>query len=126
MAFTSGIPNAGSDSAHRIEIVHSDGTARNLQFYNRPGNDKYRHKGDLWTFSFSDFHFNDPCITLSEIRSVAITDSGNDGWHIKSIVTLVTDFNGGAQLLTHNMNANRWVDGNGHSSRRRFQLSLSN
>ena len=43
MAFTSGIDNAQSDSAHAVEILAA-GDVRTLQLYNLPGNDALRIK----------------------------------------------------------------------------------
>ena len=54
MAFTSGVANAGSDAGHTVEIQAS-GVVRNLQLYDRPGNDMLSHKGDLWKIFFLIF-----------------------------------------------------------------------
>ena len=124
MAFTSGIRNAGSDAGHTVEVLAS-GHVRNVRLYDRPGNDMLAHKGDLWKINFSDFHFTDSCIRIDEIRRVSIIESSNDGWNIDSIVTLVKDSYGGIQVLTQDLDVNRWIDGNGHHSHRRFELTLA-
>ena len=124
MAFTSGINNAGSDTHHTVE-VQASGHVRNLRLYNRPGNDMLEHKGDLWKINFSDFHFTDQCIRIEEIRRVSILEAANDGWNIDSIVTLVKDSQGGIQVLTQDLDVNRWIDGDRHHSHRRFELTFA-
>ena len=124
MAFTSDVPAGGSDAGHTVE-VQASGEVRNLQLYDRPGDDMLTHKGDLWKINFSDFRFGDQCISLEEIQRVSIIESSNDGWNIDSIVTLVRDSENGIQVLTQNLDVNRWIDGDDHWSRRRFQLTLA-
>ena len=124
MAATSGILNAGSDTHHTVE-VQTIGYVRNLRLYNRPGNDMLEHKGDLWKINFADFHFPDTCITIGEIRRVSILEAANDGWNIDSIVTLVKDSRGGIQVLTQDLDVNRWIDGDAHHSHRRFELTFA-
>ena len=108
MAFTSGVASAGSNSHHSVEIL-SNGVVRHMRLYDRPGDDMLSHKGDLWKINFSNFHFSDPCITLGEIQSVSIIESNNDGWNIDSIVTLVKDSGDGIQVLTQDLDVNRWI-----------------
>ena len=61
------------------------------------------------------FHSN----VSSEIQRVSIIEHSDDGWNIDSIVTLV-----GAcahfQVLTQNLDVNRWIDGDSHYTHRRF------
>ena len=123
MAFTSGVQHGGSDAGHAVEIL-AGGAVRNLRLYDRPGNDMMSHKGDLWKFNFTEFRFVDRCISIHEIQAVSIIESGLDGWHIDSIVTLVKDSGGGIQTLTQNLDANHWISGNYHAHRR-FQLTLA-
>ena len=124
MAFTSDVSSGGSDTSHTVE-VQTSGQVRNLRLYNRPGDDMLAHKGDLWKINFSDFHFPNSCIRINEIRRVAILEAANDGWNIDSIVTLVKDSYGGIQVLTQDLDVNRWIDGNGHYSHRRFELTFA-
>lgn len=123
VAFTSGIDHAGSDSAHTIEI-QAHGLVRNFKFYNRQGNDMLEDKGDLWKIRFPDFHF-DRCIRIGDIETVSIVASNNDGWHIESIVTFVTDGSGEFQMLTEDFDVYRWIDGNSAYSNKRFQLKMT-
>ena len=105
MAFTSGLPNAGSDSTYQIQLHY--GTTQTFSFYDRPGDDLLSNKGDL-----------------SALSSVAIVADGTDGWNIGSVITLVGDSVGRIQVLTRNFNANFWIDtDNGFD--RPFVLSLS-
>lgn len=123
MAFTSGLPAAGAGAqTHAVEIQAS-GDVRNIRLYDRPGDDMLEHKGDLWKINMTNFHFNDQCITISEITRVSIIEHSFDGWNIDSIVTFVKDASGGIQVLTQNLDVNRWIDGNNHHSHRRFELT---
>lgn len=116
MAFTSGLPNAGSDSTYQIQLHY--GTTQTFSFYDRPGDDLLSNKGDLWQFSLPG------CMTLSALSSVAIVADGTDGWNIGSVITLVGDSVDRIQVLTRNFNANFWIDtDNGFD--RPFVLSLS-
>ncbi len=129
MAFTSGIhsaeSNAESTGGHAVEIVITGHHARNVRLYNRPGDDMMLHKGDLWKINITDFHFPDSCINITEIQRVSIIETDFDGWNIESIVTLVKDSGGGVQMLTQNLDVNRWIDGDGHYTSRRFELTFS-
>ena len=123
MAFTSGRRNAGSDDGHAIEIL-AGGRVRSLRLYDRPGNDYYPHKGDLWKYNIASFHFPFSCLTISNIQRVSIIENSNDGWNIDSIVTLV-GARGRFQVLTQNLDVNRWIDGNDHHTHRRFTLTFA-
>ena len=122
MAFTSGHANSGSHTSHSVEIRAND-QVKHLVLYDRPGNDMLSHKGDLWKINIADFHFSDSCITINEIQNVYIVEGGNDGWNIESIATFVRDSSGGVQVLTQDLDVFRWIDGDGHHTHRRFQLT---
>ena len=119
MAFTSNLKWANSDSSHKIELQYN-GVVKTMALYNRPGDDYLLNKGDLWELSLSGWQ----CIRLPAIQRVSIVPGGNDGWNIGSIVTLVSD-SSNVQLLTRDFNVNRWIDGDGASSHKKFDLSLS-
>ena len=122
LAFTSGAGAAGSDSHHSVEIL-ANGQVRNVHMYDRPGNDMLENKGDLWKINFGSFYFSDSCINIGDIQTVSIIESGNDGWNIDSIVTMVKDSAGGVQVLTQDLDVFRWVDGDAHHTHRRFTLT---
>ena len=122
MAFTSGLENAESDTRHTVEIQAS-GEVQQQQLHDRPGDDYTSNKGDLWKMNISTFGFRDVCITLSEIQRVSIVASGNDGWNIDSIVTLIKDSAGGIQILSQDLDVNRWIDGDSVDSHKRFNLT---
>ena len=44
-------------------------------------------------------------------------------WNIESIATFVKDTAGGFEVLTQDFDVYRWVDGDGDSSHRRFDLT---
>ncbi len=122
MAFTSDLKYAGSDGQHNVE-VRIKGMSQHRPLYNRPGDDYKRNKGDFWEYSFSDFGFTDSCIQIGDFRYIEITEGGNDGWNIASIVTLVEDSSGGVQVVTTDIGVNRWIDGDGKQEHRRFRLT---
>ena len=122
IAFTSGVLSAGSNDGHAVELRTATETRR-VRLYDRPGDDYYIHKGDLWKIPIGEFYFTDGCITVSELRGIALTEHSNDGWHIESVVTFLRA--GDAyQLYTEDFEANQWIDGDGHFSFRRFDLNI--
>ena len=123
IAFTSGITNGQSDTSHSIQL-ESNGVVQTVSLYDRPGDDYQSHKGDLWSMRFSSFHFSDSCIRIPEIQRVSLVESGNDGWNIQTIVTLVSGSNR-LQVLTQDFIVNRWIDGDGAASYRHFDLSFA-
>ena len=123
MAFTSGIEHAQSDGIHAVEILAA-GHVRHSRLYNLPGAEYYQHKGDLWKYNITSFHFPFSCLTISKIQKVYIIESSNDGWNIDSIVTLVGS-RGSFQVLTQDLDVNRWIKGNGHHTQRRFALTFA-
>ena len=112
-----------SDTSHSVQL-ESNGIVRTRSLYNRPGDDYLSNKGDLWSFSFSS-SFGLSCIRISDIDRVSIVESGNDGWNIETIVTLVSDSSSRLQVLTQDFNVYRWIDGDGAASYRRFDLSFA-
>ena len=122
MAFTSGHVHGGSDTSHAVEM-RVNGVTRKRVLYDRPGDDMFNHKGDLWKINFSHFGFTDRCIRLSEIDALYIVENNDDGWNIVSVATFVEDVHGGVQVLTQDLEVNRWIDGDGLPSHRRFKLT---
>lgn len=125
MAFTSGRDHAGSDDGHSVQIQLKNSDIQHVRLYDRPGDDMQKNKGDLWKIDFSKFGFSDSCIKKSKIKSVAITESSNDGWNIESIATFIEDTAEGLQILTQDFNVYRWIDGDGSASHRRFDLTFA-
>ena len=112
-----------SDTSHSVQL-ESNGVMQTRSLYNRPGDDYLTNKGDLWSFNFqSSFGFN--CIRISDIDRVSIVENANDGWNIETIVTLVSDSSNRLQVLTRDFDVNRWIDGDGAASHRRFDLSFA-
>ena len=56
---------------------------------------------------------------------MSVIESSNDSWNIDSIVTLVRDSGNGIQALIQNLDVNRWIDGDGHHTHRRFELTFA-
>ena len=119
--------NAGSDSDFSVQI-QLNGEVRTSLLYDRLGNDFQFNKGDLWELLFSSFGFSENCIKISEIERISIVDSGieSDDWNIETIVTLVDDSSNNYQVLTHDFDVNRWINGhNTDSEHRRFDLNFA-
>ena len=122
MAHTAGTLHAQSDTPHYIELTIGS-TVRKVKL-DRPGiDDMTKNKGDFFQIPMSKFRFPFRCIRRSMISKVAITAGGNDGWKIQSIATFVKGMFGRVYPLTVNINAYRWVDGNGPIQNRRFVLT---
>ena len=119
MAFISGLPDAGSDIVHNIQLQYF-GHVQTMTLYDRPGNDFLSNKGDLWDFSLRLSGY----ITLSAIQRVSIVAGGSDGWNIESIITLVRDSEGRIQVLTRDFDVDRWIDDD-NSRNQRFDLTFS-
>ena len=122
IGFTSGINFAGSNDDHAIQIETNQQT-KNVPL--RGVNDKIPNFGHMWLINFADFGFTDKCVTLAEIRDkgVSIIQTGNDGWNIGSMITLVTDSHQNTQVLTLDIDTNSWIDGN--DAPRHLQLQLT-
>ena len=125
MAFTSGLSNAESDDSPSISIHLKRGQDKEWRLPNLPGDDMATNKGDLWSLSFSNSYLR-RCITKSDISSVIIRAEGNDGWNIRSIVTVLQyDGYNNYDILSVNFNVNRWIDrDSGDSNHRRFSLTI--
>ena len=124
MAFTSTLAYAGTDDLPSL-FVKLAGEEKSLAFYNHVGvDDLTKGKGDLWKFQIANFNFiTDTCITKSDITGVTIHNGGDNGWNIESVVTVL---HGGLSfdLLTANMDVNRWIDGNDLPSELKYDLTL--
>ena len=118
MAFTSDLSGASSDTSHSIQLQYN-GAVKTMALYDRPGDDYMSNKGDLWELGLSGWQ----CIKIRDLQRVSIIANGNDGWNIESIVTLVSD-SSNIQVLTQNFDVDRWIDGDGPSSHRQFDLML--
>ena len=110
-----------SDDGHSVEVRLRTGETRHVWLYDRSGNDMFKNIGDLWKISFSSFGFS--CVKIGQIANVAIMESSDDGWNIESIATFVKDTAGGFEVLTQDFDIYRWVDGDGDSSHRHFDLT---
>ena len=114
--------SGGADAGHAVELRTARET-RSVRLYDRPGDDYLSHKGDLWKIAISNFKFTNLCITVPELQGIAITERSNDGWHIDSIATFLKT--GSKYLLfSKDFDVNRWIDGNSHFSRLRFDLTV--
>ena len=124
MAFTSTLAYAGTGDLPTL-YVKLAGEEKSHAFDNHVGvNDMTAGKGDLWEFKIANFNFiTDTCITKSDIIGVTIHNGGDDGWNIESVVTVL---HGGQSfdLLTANMNVNRWIDGNDLPSELKYDLTF--
>ena len=84
-----------------------------------------KNKADLWTIPMSDFGFYNLCVWDVNIEKVSIRNGGNDGWNFASIMTILhAPYNDTYIVLTADMNANSWVDGDGTADQLQFDLTL--
>ena len=124
LGFTSGLNNAESNSIPIIEITLFDNKTRRHNFPSKP---PPKTKGGKWEFPlfFKDGPFEGACVKRANIKSVAVKPGGDGGWNIQSILTMECTDSGVFQLLTVDMNVNRWIDGNGASDRKEFLLTIN-
>ena len=86
IAFTSGSKNSGSDHSPYLFLDLTNHDEGYVRFYNRPGDDMQKNKGDLWKFDISSFEINNrDCVKKSEINKVTIHNGGD--WGISSVLT---------------------------------------
>ena len=125
MAFTSGITNAQSpdDDPHGVEILAA-GHVRHLKFYNLPGDDYSRNKGDLWEYNIASLEFPFSCLTICKIKRVYIIEGSDDAWNIDSIVILA-GADGNSQVLTQDLDVNRWIEEGDNQTLSRFELTFA-
>ena len=125
MAFTSDITDAQSPDSdrHAVEILAA-GQVRHLKFTNLPGDDYSRNKGDLWEYDIARLDFPFSCLTICKIKKVYIIEGSDDAWNIDSIVTLV-GAGGNSQVLTQDLDVNRWIEEGENQTRTRFELNFA-
>jgi len=123
MAFTSNYRNADSDLDHGIELRVRGRTYRK-ELPNLPKNDYESEKGDLWELDLHNFFHINSCTRVNDIDEIAIVESSDDGWNIDSIVTFLVVNRHYWELSSVDLDVYRWIDGDGHYSRRRFSLTL--
>ncbi len=122
LAFTSDLDHAGSDKSHEV-VMSVKGVVGMTVLPNLPGDDYLKNKGDLWKLSLkNDFHVTYSCVKKGDIDWIEIEEHSNDGWNIASIVTFLRD---GSlyEVATIDFNVNRWIDGDGPQSHKRFRLN---
>ena len=105
---TSNILWAGSDQSHKfVATYYTDRlTTKEWPLYDRPGNDYFQNKGDLWEFSTD----TTDCIHPSDVISLSYRAASKDGWNIETAFTIVSLDDGRYALLTADVDAYRWID----------------
>ena len=121
MGFTSGLQDAQSHHSPYLQISLKNNEEGTVIFPDNPG-DMVQNKGDLWEINKSSFGFSVTCVTKKDIHSVTIKQGGNDGWNIKSIATMIRS-GSKFQILTADMNVNRWIDGDQQLFHRSYTLT---
>ena len=123
-AFTSGVPFGYSNEHHSLFFSLKSGENVTLPFYNRPEDDMQAHKGDLWVFDFSTTDL--PCFDYHDVDKVVLVENSNDGWHIESVTTILSIkglHHKSWALLTVDLDANFWIDGNAGDDRKKHELT---
>ena len=109
MAFTSDLAKAGSKNYANMSVKLTTDEIKQVCLCGRKPVSK---RGDVWQFEISSFRFRTAkCIRKCDIKEIAIRNGGSDGWNIASIVTIIR-YENSYEVLTANMNVNRWVDSN--------------
>lgn len=109
MAFSSDHAKAGSKNYANMSVKLTTNEIKQVCLCGRKPVSK---RGDVWQFEISSFRFKtDKCIRKCDIKEIAIRNGGSDGWKIASIVTIIR-YENSYEVLTANMNVNRWVDSN--------------
>ena len=91
VAHTSGVSGGQSDGTYHLE-VKVNGITHSVELGDLPGDQAQSHKGDLWEFRLkTDLGITSPsCIRIGNIEEIAIEENTNDGWHIDSVITVLT------------------------------------
>ena len=108
----------GTNSEHDIEFNTGPTTSYKSALIDLPGDQATIGKGDLWKLSLTA-HFGVPvgtCIRKLDITRVAIEENSNDGWLIDSIITVVKKHRDDAEVLTIDLDKEKWIDGDGNPS----------
>ena len=122
MAYTSDVPEAGSNFFHRIRLQVNGSTSTRF-LPELPGDDFSPKRGDIWKLSLTDFFEFTGCITINDIDHISVLQGSFDGWNIESIVTfaVVSEY---WELTSADFNVFQWIDGDSEEEHREFVLSL--
>ena len=124
MAFTSNLKHAGSHDSPFLTLILKNGEMKRVRLYDRPGDDMFPNKGDLWTFKIDSFKFKQLCIRKKDIAKVTISQGGKDGWNIESVTTVLRRAQDEFTVVTADMGVKRWIDGDGKPEHRNFDLTI--
>ena len=124
LVFTADDEYADSSDKHLVELTVRDEVKRVAL----PDINYEREHGYFLTLDLRDFEFTDKfdrCIRRGNIEGISLVESGNDGWLVESVVTLLEDEDGDTWLLSSDIGAHRWIDGDSlDERRRRFDLNI--
>ena len=81
-----------------------------------------KNKGDIWSLDINWFGPPSTCVLPTDISRMSIVATNNDGWNIQSISTAAVFTNGLVKFMTMDYDAYKWVNGDGSSADRSFDL----
>ena len=79
----------------------------------------------MWTFDFDNRSAKQKCVSIFDIKSIALVAGSNDGWRVDSAVTVLQDSKNRSFTGSIDRNINTWVDRNGMPGSKRRQLTLT-
>ncbi len=125
--------SGGTDDLHRLELQLGSGSTYTATLYDiDPDIDQNtKGKGDFWKLSISNTNNGFgipyyPCLLWPDIQSISVLEGGNDGWLIDTIVTVLKGAYGGHRMLSIDVEADRWIDGNQGEPEKRWKLNNGN
>ncbi len=121
-------PDAGTDHFHRLELELHSGSTYTATLYDIDPNIDQNTKGksDYWKLSIYFGFGLVSCLSWSDIQSISVLEGGNDGWLIDSFVTVLKGVYGGERILSIDVEAHRWIDGNQGEPEKRWKLNNGN
>ena len=105
-AKTSTAANAESLGFHELEVKLTNDEKRRFNITGIPS----KGQSKLYTFDLDDAAGQMKCVSIFDIKSIAINAKYTDGWNINSAVTVLADSAGRTFTGSIDRNINAWVD----------------
>ena len=118
---TSTVTYAASGGSHQLQVSLANSEKRNftLSGLPEPGQSK------LYTFDLDDPAGQMKCVSIFDIKSIAINAISTDGWNINSATTVLEDTAKRYFTGSIDRNINAWVDHEDLPKYERLELSLT-
>ena len=118
---TTTVKYAESSGTHRLEVKLTNSETRDFKLSGLPG----KGQSKLYTFNLNDPAGNMKCVSVFDIKSIAIKAVSTDGWQISCAVTVLADTAGRTFTGSIDRGINTWVDHNDKPEYERLELSLT-